>query len=112
MEKIGESPQTIMDFMTLDERIKELKTSKLSEEQALSDAPEEFLDPIMGTLMTDPVMLPSSRNIVDRNVIARHILSDQTDPFNRQPLSLDQVIAQPELKTKIEAWVAEKTKHL
>ena len=36
--------------------------------------PEEFLDPIMGTLMSDPVMLPSSRNIVDRNVIARHIL--------------------------------------
>ncbi|GFS09230.1 ubiquitin conjugation factor E4 A [Elysia marginata] len=112
MEKIGESPQTILDFMALDDKIKELKTTKLSEEQALSDAPEEFLDPIMGTLMTDPVMLPSSKNIVDRNVIARHILSDQTDPFNRQPLSLDQVIAQPELKSKIEAWVTERTKHL
>ena len=51
-----------------------MQTVKVSEEQALSDAPEEFLDPIMGTLMTDPVMLPASQNIVDRNVIARHIL--------------------------------------
>ena len=54
--------------------IQKMQTVKVSEEQALSDAPEEFLDPIMGTLMTDPVMLPASQNIVDRNVIARHIL--------------------------------------
>lgn len=52
----------------------EMQTAKMSEEQALVDAPEEFLDPIMETLMTDPVMLPSSRKIVDRTVIARHIL--------------------------------------
>ncbi|KAH9494850.1 Ubiquitin conjugation factor E4 A [Bulinus truncatus] len=110
MTKIGESSQAIADFLLLDEKIKKMQTTKLSEEQALSDAPEEFLDPIMGTLMTDPVMLPSSRNIVDRNVIARHILSDQTDPFNRQPLSLDLVIPQPELKSKIQAWVNERLK--
>lgn len=52
----------------------ELQKQKKSEEEALMDAPEEFLDPIMGTLMTDPVMLPDSKNIVDRNIIARHIL--------------------------------------
>ena len=51
-----------------------MKKQKVSQEQALTDAPEEFLDPIMGTLMTDPVMLPASKNIVDRTVIARHIL--------------------------------------
>uniref|UniRef100_A0A2C9LVW6 Ubiquitin conjugation factor E4 A n=1 Tax=Biomphalaria glabrata TaxID=6526 RepID=A0A2C9LVW6_BIOGL len=104
MAKIGESSQAVADFMLLDEKIKKMQSTKLSEEQALADAPEEFLDPIMGTLMSDPVMLPSSRNIVDRNVIARHILSDQTDPFNRQPLSLDMVIPQPDLKNRIQAW--------
>lgn len=44
------------------------------DELLYADAPEEFLDPIMGTLMRDPVLLPSSKNIVDRAVIARHIL--------------------------------------
>jgi hypothetical protein len=45
---------------------------KAAEEQ-LTDVPDDFLDPIMGTLMTDPVLLPSG-NIVDRATIARHIL--------------------------------------
>jgi len=44
------------------------------EEEALADAPEDFLDPIMGTLMTDPVILPDSKTNVDRSVIARHLL--------------------------------------
>jgi hypothetical protein len=38
------------------------------------DAPDEFLDPITSILMSDPVMLPSSRKIVDRATIARHLL--------------------------------------
>jgi len=45
-----------------------------AEEEALADVPEDFLDPIMGELMRDPVILPSSGKIVDRSTIARHIL--------------------------------------
>lgn len=44
----------------------------------------------MDTLMTDPVMLPSG-NIMDRSIIARHLLNSQTDPFNRQPLTEEQL---------------------
>jgi len=40
----------------------------------VADAPEEFLDPIMGTLMVDPVILPNSKTNIDRAVIARHLL--------------------------------------
>jgi len=40
----------------------------------LANVPEDFLDPIMGELMRDPVVLPSSGKIVDRSTIARHIL--------------------------------------
>lgn len=39
--------------------------------------------------MDDPVTLPSSGKIMDRPVIIRHLLNSQTDPFNRQPLSED-----------------------
>ena len=45
-------------------------------------------DPLMATLMVDPVLLPSG-NIMDRAVIERHLLNSQTDPFSRAPLSSD-----------------------
>jgi ubiquitin conjugation factor E4 B len=45
--------------------------------QDLGEAPEEFLDPITSEVMLDPVMLPASRNIVDRDVIVRHLLNEK-----------------------------------
>jgi hypothetical protein len=54
----------------------------------MSDAPDEFKDPLMDTLMTDPVLLPSGQ-VMDRSVIMRHLLNSSTDPFNRQPLTED-----------------------
>jgi ubiquitin conjugation factor E4 B len=42
--------------------------------------------------MEDPVILPESRVSIDRKSITTHLLSDATDPFNRKPLTIDQVI--------------------
>ncbi|XP_010143463.1 PREDICTED: ubiquitin conjugation factor E4 A, partial [Buceros rhinoceros silvestris] len=47
---------------------------------------------------------------VDRSTIARHLLSDQTDPFNRSPLTMDQIRPNTELKEKIQRWLAERKK--
>ena len=47
---------------------------QLEDDDLVSSAPDEFLDAIMGTLMKEPVILPSSRQIVDRSTIARHLL--------------------------------------
>ena len=68
------------------------------------DIPEDFLDPIQCTLMTDPVKLPDSGITVDRSTIKRHLMCDSTDPFSRAELKLVDVIANTELKGKIEAW--------
>jgi ubiquitin conjugation factor E4 B len=46
----------------------------------------------MATLMRDPIMLPSSKAIIDRSTIKSHLLSDTTDPFNRSSLSIEDVI--------------------
>ena len=51
-----------------------------------------FPDPLMDTLMSDPVKLPPSGNIMDRSIITRHLLNSQTDPFNRQPLTEQELI--------------------
>ncbi|CAG9786753.1 unnamed protein product [Diatraea saccharalis] len=88
-------------------RVGQLAEQRQRDEEILANAPEEFLDPIMSTLMLDPVTLPSSRTTVDRTTIARHLLSDQSDPFNRSPLSMDQVKSNTELKERIHAWIAE-----
>ncbi|KIO29369.1 hypothetical protein M407DRAFT_70531 [Tulasnella calospora MUT 4182] len=61
-------------------------------EDDLGDIPDEFLDPLMYTLMRDPVILPSSKTTIDRSTIKAHLLSDPTDPFNRAPLSIDNVV--------------------
>lgn len=38
---------------------------------------------------------------------ARHLLSDQTDPFNRSPLTMEQVVPNDELRARIEQWLTE-----
>ena len=46
--------------------------------------------------------------MVDRSTIKAHLLSDSTDPFNRSPLKIEDVVPDTELKAKIEAWIAER----
>jgi ubiquitin conjugation factor E4 B len=67
-------------------------------------------DPIMDTVMEEPVRLPSGM-IVDRPVIVRHLLNSSIDPFNRQPLTLDMLVPQPELQRRIEQWRLTKQEH-
>lgn len=60
-------------------------------------------DPLMDTLMSDPVCLPSGV-VMERSVIVRHLLNANMDPFNRQELTVDMLVPEPELKARIEAW--------
>uniref|UniRef100_A0A8V5H9A7 Ubiquitin conjugation factor E4 A n=1 Tax=Melopsittacus undulatus TaxID=13146 RepID=A0A8V5H9A7_MELUD len=110
LKKINKPGNMIVSFSNLAERIKSLADQQQQEEETYADACDEFLDPIMSTLMSDPVILPSSRVTVDRSTIARHLLSDQTDPFNRSPLTMDQIRPNTELKEKIQRWLAERKK--
>ncbi|KAK9512148.1 hypothetical protein O3M35_000634 [Rhynocoris fuscipes] len=98
----------VLELEVVFEEVARLATMQQTDEELLAEAPEEFLDPIMSTLMTDPVTLPSSRINIDRTTIARHLLSDQTDPFNRSPLTMNMVKSNKELKERIDAWIMEK----
>ena len=80
------------------------------EEIKYDDAPQEFYDVLTFNLMTDPVKFPKSNVILDRKTIETHLLSDQTDPFNREPLTKDMLIPCPELKAKIEEYIINKKK--
>merc|ERR1719401_1979383 len=80
-----------------------------SQEAAMANItiPDEFLDPIMSEIMEDPVLLPTSNNVMDRKVIERHIMSNDDDPFNRQPLAVKDLVPQTELRSRIQAFCAQ-----
>ena len=75
--------------------------------EAEVDIPDEYLDPMMADIMIDPVMLPASKTIMDRKTIQRIIMSDDHDPYTRDPLKMEDLVPQPELKAKIEAFAKE-----
>lgn len=92
MNKINIKAQyKIESFLDIVNGVEEILAIKRQEEIDFSDAPEQYKDPLMDTLMEDPVILPSG-TVMDRTVIIRHLLNNSTDPFNRQPLKEDELI--------------------
>ena len=55
------------------------------------EPPENFIDPITYTLINDPVILPSSKMIVDRTVIVKHLINCSNDPFTRDALTIEKL---------------------
>ena len=97
----------ISKFELLAEKCRVTHLAAEEEEADLGDIPDEYIDPIMCTLMTDPVLLPSGDNM-DRANITRHLLTDETNPFTRQPLKVEDLVDNEKLKKEIENWIAER----
>jgi len=107
--KISIPEDKFIAFQDLVLRLKEVKAKGLEEEQDLyADAPEEFLDPMLYTIMKNPVTLPESKTVIDYMTIKKHLMNDPHDPFNRGPLKIEDCPVNTELKKRIEAWLEEK----
>ncbi|GAA98825.1 uncharacterized protein L969DRAFT_95506 [Mixia osmundae IAM 14324] len=78
------------------------------DDEAGEDVPEEFMDPLTYTIMRDPVLIPKSNNILDRTSISQHLLSEATDPFTRQPLTIEECVPAVDLKSRIDAFLQAK----
>ena len=82
--------------------VKELETARDEIE-----IPDEFCDPIMQTLIETPVILPNTDIYMDREVICRHLLTEETNPFNREILNvklLDEFNSQENIKSKLSVF--------
>jgi ubiquitin conjugation factor E4 B len=101
------SPQELAQFTRFLEDVEGTKLAMGQEEEWMGEVPDEYMDPLMFTIMEDPVILPISKQIIDRGTIRQHLLSDPHDPFNRTPLKIEDVIPATEIKEKIEAFRAE-----
>lgn len=85
------SPEEMKKLEQLQKKVKEAKEMDDQAEEDLGEVPDDFLDPLMYTLMEDPVILPASKMSLDRSTIRSHLLSDPHDPFNRVPLKEEDV---------------------
>jgi len=102
------------------ELITEISELNESNEIEYKNIPEDLLDPLYNTLIENPIILPSSGIYMDYDVIKKHLLYHNFDPFNRDELTLekleeynnsDEIREQNELfKKKIEEWKINKNK--
>jgi len=57
--------------------------------------------------METPVILPSG-NRADLVMIKKHLMNDPTDPYTWQPMNLEEVKIDEELKAEIDSYMAKK----
>lgn len=104
MRRARVKPQPrLEEFERLGRRVAEAAERARARGADYADAPDEFRDPLMDTLMEEPVVLPSGHT-VDKATIVRHLLNSSTDPFNRQPLTEDMLRPDEELRQRISEW--------
>mmetsp|Transcript_14536 Transcript_14536/g.35287 ORF Transcript_14536/g.35287 Transcript_14536/m.35287 type:complete len:1159 (+) Transcript_14536:100-3576(+) len=100
--------ESLKQFQSLPDLVDAARLELASGDEALKeDAPDEFKDELMSEYMDDPVILPSGHR-VDRSTIKQHLLNDKMDPFNRAPMTIDDVRPDVELKERMDKWLAEK----
>jgi ubiquitin conjugation factor E4 B len=102
------SSEDFTRFQDIVNELEKLSCSVQDLDEILADAPEDFLDPLMQTVMRDPVHLPTSKVAMERSVIMRHLLNNPIDPFNRMPLRVEDLQPDIDLKKKIDAWIQER----
>eukprot|EP00917_Polyrhabdina_sp_WS-2016_P009000 GHVP01020077.1.p1 GENE.GHVP01020077.1~~GHVP01020077.1.p1 ORF type:complete len:789 (-),score=131.27 GHVP01020077.1:964-3330(-) len=71
----------------------------------MEEIPENYLDPVMYTIMRDPVKLPTSGITMDRKVISGFLLEDNRDPFNRKELKVEDLTDDIELREEIKRYL-------
>ena len=102
------------DIQIFNKLLKEIDNNLETEDKFEKiDIPDEFSDPILQTLITDPVELPNNI-IISRSTIFQHLMSSNENPFDRTELTVDildkynsklEVINRiNEFKKKLEDW--------
>ena len=72
--------------------------------------PDQFLDPLLYTPIHQPVVLPNSNIIIDRETIETQLQINQVDPFSRAKLTLEELNSyneKTEIKDKIKCFQKE-----
>ena len=97
--------------------LKNIENFEIEEEKDYDNIPDDYLDPIANILIKNPIILPSSNVVMEEEIIKKHLLYHNFDPFNRDKLNIqlleeynnkDEVKKRREvLRTDIEKWIDE-----
>jgi len=90
--------------------VKEL-AERVSQQRAAfdqADIPAQYLCEMMADIMSDPVMFPQSKKVVDRWVAERQIMGSDRDPYANTPLKVEDLVPLPELKEEIHRFAKAK----
>jgi kinesin family protein 5 len=93
-------------------KIKRRQLAQQQEKQILvgSAEPEEFLDPLLNSVLVDPVRLLTSDKVVSRSTALQCLRRGGRDPFNDKKMTLNSLQPVPELEKRIEEWKQERMK--
>lgn len=53
--------------------------------------PDKFLDPLLNSIILNPVILPDSKQFIDKSTILKHLENNETDPFTRKKLTINEL---------------------
>ncbi|XP_069180518.1 uncharacterized protein [Procambarus clarkii] len=73
-------------------------------EESTEECPEQFVDKLTQVVMEAPVLLQSSKIVVDESTLVRLLLESPSDPFTRCPLDPGSFSRLPDLQADIAAW--------
>ncbi|KAL3427699.1 ubiquitin conjugation factor e4 b [Phlyctema vagabunda] len=105
MQRHGlKSAEDMQKWETLKHKFKLAKQIEEEEEEDMGEIPDELMDPITGDIFQDPVILPMSKATLSRATIRQHLLSDGTDPYNRQPMRIEDVVPDTDMQAKIDEF--------
>tara|TARA_B100001093_G_scaffold517230_1_gene598181 strand:+ start:1756 stop:4008 length:2253 start_codon:yes stop_codon:yes gene_type:complete len=77
--------------------IKLICDNKKNDIKYKNEIPNEFIDPILLVEISDPVELPETKNILNKNTIFNHLIFYQTNPFSGSELNKEKLIEYNEL---------------
>ena len=75
-------------FNNLIKQVSKIKEDIIDLDDQLGEIPDNYLCGIMGTLLKEPVLLPTSKVIVDMSTAKQMLLDEERDPFNKMALKL------------------------
>lgn len=102
----GLGPMRPDEMASIHRCIRLLKSKVERSKVKQTEPPDDFLDPILNVLMSDPVILPSGVRL-DRRTIQRHLGNSATDPYTQQQLKEEDLVDDVDLKRRVREWVEE-----
>lgn len=76
-----------------DKQIKlEIENSKDQKEKYSCDVPIEFMDPILFSVINDPIEIPEVKQIMDKYTIMNHLTFSETNPFTNKGLTKEELL--------------------